>query len=213
MQFLQVHSNGREEEILSNSRDFTEQIPTKQFLSLFSSALHPPPSFVNCFSTAHRWKRNTTKMTLANTSGTDLPGGHRSTLAPLCVANMLQIMTQRWPYGHTHPLLLAWQNPGLRITHLLHHFGEVTRQDLSRINYSSSEISTEEKLDLRADTDCFSLWILIPLLCLLSRYFTSQYLPSECGLPWRFLFYCSCLEIEEDRKMKLNLYPSPQLRK
>lgn len=76
MQFLQVNSNGGEEEILNNSRNFTEQVPTKQFLSLFSSVLHPLLSFVNSFTTAHRWKRNSTKMTLVSTSGMDLSGGH-----------------------------------------------------------------------------------------------------------------------------------------
>lgn len=64
------------------------QVHAKRFLCLFSSALHSPPTFVKCFSTSRRWRRNTTKMIPDNSPGMDFPGGHHSTLALLCVETL-----------------------------------------------------------------------------------------------------------------------------
>lgn len=201
MWFFQVCPNGREEEMLSNSRDFTEQVPTKRFLSLFLINITPAAIICQLFLYSTQVEKKHHKNDPCKSFRDGFTRWHQPALAQLPVVNMLWTTTQRWPRGHARPRLLVWRDPGLPVTRLLHRFGEATKWDLSRINYSSSEISTEEKLNLRADTDCCSLWIPMP-----------QYLPSECRVTVSFLFYCNCLEIEEDDR-KLNLYPSPQLRK
>lgn len=90
-----------------------------------------------------------------NPSGMDFPGGHHSTPVLLCVGTRW-VVTPRWLCGHTPPA------PGR--TKLSAPF---QRCSLSRINCSRSEMSTEEKLHLRAELQtCFSLSVLVPLLCL-----------------------------------------------
>lgn len=83
------------------------------------------------------------------------PGGHHSTLVLLCVGT-LWVMTPRWSCGHKPPA------PGR--TKLSAPF---QRCSLSRINCSQSEILTEETLHLWVELHtCFSLSVLVPLLCL-----------------------------------------------